>query len=149
MRSYLLMDVPRAAAGEHSYPINIRDSYRPFDVVPAEIKLQEGPLSVDKIRSRGNDVNSIYAIWPDWFPRSNSGSCFYLFDILYKRVAKVNTTNGYNITSVAHNTRAIKKTLANLRAHRNDHITGSSGPAMGCLSWSFRRNLIAAILSLF
>ena len=38
MRSYLMMNVPQAAAGEHSYPINTRDSYRPFDV-PAEIKL--------------------------------------------------------------------------------------------------------------
>ena len=94
MRSYLMMDVPGAAAGEHSYPINTRDSYRPFGVVLAEIKLQQGALIVDKIRSRGNDVNSIYAIWPDWFPRSNSGSRFYLFDILYKRFAKVNSTNG-------------------------------------------------------
>ena len=54
--SYLINNMPRTAAGKHSYPINTRDSYRPFDVVPAEIKLRQGVLISDIIISRRNHI---------------------------------------------------------------------------------------------
>ena len=86
--SYLINNVPRTAAGEHPYPINTRDSYRPFDVVPAEIKLRLGVLISDIIIPRRNHIQENICYFARFMSAMELGESFLICWRSYSRQLK-------------------------------------------------------------